>query len=215
MYDYNEIDKSLSVNINNNIVIQLLSDRSYKIKGDQLSCCCPFHNEKRPSFGINLRTGSYNCFSCDAQGNIVKFVSDILEINTAEAIERIREDGNYEVPSQYYYTLEDYAEEKNFDIDYLTELKLKTRDDGKAVVIPYFDANGNFVANRYRMNTYNKDADFPRFLWEKGAKIIPYGLQYLKNFSSEYIILVERRERLSCTNARGNTSFGYSRLRKF
>jgi DNA primase len=41
------------------------------------SCLCPFHQEKRPSFGIS-KTGLYNCFSCGESGNIYKLVKELL-----------------------------------------------------------------------------------------------------------------------------------------
>ena len=190
MNDPNEVGRNaVYKNVNcSNIVTKLLSDREVKIKGNELSCCCPFHDEKVPSFGFNLHTGQYNCFSCGAKGNIVTFVSEILNISIAEAIEKIREDGNFEVSSQYYYTLEDYAVEKGLNINFLIGLRIETKKDGTAVAIPYYDTDGNFVAYRYRNNPYS---DGPRFYWDKGSKAIPYGLQYLKNFSDEYIILVE------------------------
>jgi len=191
MSDPNEVGRNAAYRYVNgsNIVTELLSDRQLKIKGYELSCCCPFHDEKKPSFGINLYTGRYNCFSCGAKGNIVTFVSEMLNISKAEAIEKIREDGNFEVSSQYYYTLEDYAEEKGLNINNLIHLRVKTREDGRCVEIPYFDIDGKFVFNRYRNNPNN--SKFPKFHCEKGIKLIPYGLQFLKNFSDKYIILVE------------------------
>ena len=191
MSDPNEVGRNAVYrNVNgSNIVTELLSDRQLKIKGHELSCCCPFHDEKKPSFGINLYTGRYNCFSCGAKGNIVKFVSTMLNISRAEAIEKIREDGSFEVPSQYYYTAEDYAEEKGLNINTLIHLGVKTREDGKCVEIPYFDIDGEFVFNRYRNNPNN--SKFPKFHCEKGTKLIPYGLQFLNNFNDDYIILVE------------------------
>ena len=50
--------------------------------------CCPFHNDRRPSFSVNLCTGWYRCYStsCGVTGsNIVGFVSALLGFSTAEA----------------------------------------------------------------------------------------------------------------------------------
>lgn len=50
--------------------------------------CCPFHNDKNPSFSVNLRTGWYRCFStsCGQTGtNIVSFVSTLLGLSMADA----------------------------------------------------------------------------------------------------------------------------------
>lgn len=50
--------------------------------------CCPFHNDRRPSFSVNLCTGWYRCYStsCGVTGsNIVGFVSALMGFSTAEA----------------------------------------------------------------------------------------------------------------------------------
>lgn len=98
------------------IIRDLLEDdeRHITIKGSQLSCCCPFHQEKKASFGINLETGLYNCFSCSEKGNIVKFVSKMKDISILEALTFLQVEG-YDVDrkSNGYYTLKDYSEEKN------------------------------------------------------------------------------------------------------
>ena len=44
-----------------------------KQTGNWFTLLCPFHSETNPSFGINIETGSYNCFSCTAKGNFETF----------------------------------------------------------------------------------------------------------------------------------------------
>ena len=39
--------------------------------------CCPFHNEKTPSFTVNEAKGFYHCFGCGVSGDVVKFVQEI------------------------------------------------------------------------------------------------------------------------------------------
>lgn len=63
-------------------LVELGIIKNYKIKNDQLTCCCPFHEEETPSFGLNLKTGMYNCFSakCGAKGrNFLSFFQKIDE----------------------------------------------------------------------------------------------------------------------------------------
>ena len=48
-------------------------------------CCCPFHkdgNEQKPSFGINLDSGFYNCFTCGRKGNIEDLIDNIFIKNS-------------------------------------------------------------------------------------------------------------------------------------
>jgi len=57
-------------------IISDLKLRKAKLSGDNLVACCPNpdHDERHPSFGINLITGEYNCFSCGFKG---KYLSDL------------------------------------------------------------------------------------------------------------------------------------------
>jgi DNA primase len=41
-----------------------------KVKGLRMTCLCPFHKDTVPSLSINLKTGQYNCWSCEAKGNL-------------------------------------------------------------------------------------------------------------------------------------------------
>ena len=64
------------------IILNLLEARNIKnikISGNEIRCCCPFHEEINPSFSINLETGKYICFSgnCGKKGNIVSFISEL------------------------------------------------------------------------------------------------------------------------------------------
>lgn len=173
------------------IIKELLDDgeRHLTIKENQLSCRCPFHQESKPSFGINLETGLYNCFSCSEKGNIVKFVSKIKDISTLQALDELEMAG-YDIDrkSSGYYTLKDYSKEKNLDINYLTKiLKMETAPQGNSIRIPYFNQDGSQIAVRYRNHPESKT----RFYWSKGSKAHLYGLQFIDNFSSDYVVLVE------------------------
>jgi len=44
-------------------------------KGNQIKIICPFHNDHKPSCGVNLEKQVYNCFACDAGGNALDFVA--------------------------------------------------------------------------------------------------------------------------------------------
>ena len=43
-------------------------------RGNRWWGCCPFHNEKTPSFAINEYEQFFHCFSCGASGDVIKFV---------------------------------------------------------------------------------------------------------------------------------------------
>lgn len=59
-------------------------------KGKEFMCCCPFHDDSTPSFGIQEKTGLYNCFVCGG-GDFIKFIKNLESLNsTKEAIAFIR-----------------------------------------------------------------------------------------------------------------------------
>lgn len=57
-----------------------------KRKGNRYWGCCPFHNEKTPSFSVVPDKGFFYCFGCHAGGNVFKFISLIENVTYFEAI---------------------------------------------------------------------------------------------------------------------------------
>jgi DNA primase len=55
-------------------------------KGKNLWACCPFHQEKTPSFSVSPTKGFYKCFGCDAAGDSITFVREIEGISFVEAV---------------------------------------------------------------------------------------------------------------------------------
>ena len=124
------------------VILSLLAGREYKINGENLNCCCPFHDDKHPSFGINLQTGAYQCFSCEEKGSITDFVAKMLNVSNQEAWAYIQERiGGYVVMNDYKYNLEDFMQEKKIPPEMLQNLQIKTSENGTSIVIPYFDEN--------------------------------------------------------------------------
>ena len=48
---------------------------NYQASGHQVKVLCPFHDDHKPSLGVNLEKGVYNCFACGAGGNALDFVA--------------------------------------------------------------------------------------------------------------------------------------------
>jgi DNA primase len=66
-----------------------------KKNGTQHTGCCPFHDEKTPSFQVNDSKGVYKCFGCGAGGNnAISFYMAKLGLSYPEAIERVATDFN-------------------------------------------------------------------------------------------------------------------------
>ena len=55
--------------------------------GDQIKIICPFHNDHKPSCGVNLEKQVYNCFACDAGGNALDFVAHMEGLDPSNTSE--------------------------------------------------------------------------------------------------------------------------------
>jgi DNA primase len=67
-------------------------------KGDYWACC-PFHNEKTPSFHADDRKGIYYCFGCKASGDIFTFLTQKEGLHFGEAVRRLADEAGVPVPS--------------------------------------------------------------------------------------------------------------------
>src|ERR1700758_4544441 len=57
--------------------------------GGNLKGLCPFHDEKTPSFNVTPGKELFHCFSCDAGGDVIKFVQEIDHLTFTEAVEHL------------------------------------------------------------------------------------------------------------------------------
>ena len=62
-----------------------------KKKGANWMACCPFHQEKTPSFSVNPSKGFYKCFGCGKGGSVYNFLMEIEGLNFPEAVKRVAE----------------------------------------------------------------------------------------------------------------------------
>lgn len=60
-----------------------------KKRGNSHIACCPFHNEKSPSFNVVAKKQFYHCFGCGASGNAISFVMNYLNQGFVDAIETL------------------------------------------------------------------------------------------------------------------------------
>lgn len=65
--------------------------------GANYVCCCPFHDEKRPSFTVNQNKNIYKCFGCGKTGNAIDFLIDYRKIELPEALKILSEKYNIEM----------------------------------------------------------------------------------------------------------------------
>ena len=81
-------------------LLALLSSRITftKKSGSNHWACCPFHEEKTPSFSVNTQKGFYHCFGCGVSGDAIRFLMDYDNLPFPEAIERLAEFNGLDVP---------------------------------------------------------------------------------------------------------------------
>lgn len=67
--------------------------------GREYKACCPFHNEKTPSFTINDEKGFYHCFGCGAHGDAIRWMTDQRGLPFMEAVKELAASAGMEVPA--------------------------------------------------------------------------------------------------------------------
>ena len=67
-------------------------------RGSKYWACCPFHNEKTPSFMVSEDIGLYYCFGCKESGDVVKFVMKFESCDFMDACRILAKNANMELP---------------------------------------------------------------------------------------------------------------------
>ncbi len=67
--------------------------------GREWKACCPFHNEKSPSFTVNDEKGFYHCFGCGAHGDVIRWMTDQRGLQFMDAIKELASEAGMEVPA--------------------------------------------------------------------------------------------------------------------
>ncbi|WP_018692735.1 DNA primase [Algicola sagamiensis] len=82
-------------------IVDLIDQRvPLKRAGKNHQACCPFHNEKSPSFTVSQEKQFYHCFGCGAHGNAISFLMEYENLEFVDAIEDIAGQLNLEVPRE-------------------------------------------------------------------------------------------------------------------
>mgnify|MGYP000057595455 FL=1 len=82
-------------------LLSALIGRTVKITkaGREFRACCPFHNEKTPSFYVNDEKGFYHCFGCSAHGDAIRWMTDQRGLPFMDAIKELAQAAGMEVPA--------------------------------------------------------------------------------------------------------------------
>lgn len=67
--------------------------------GHEFKACCPFHNEKSPSFTVNDQKGFYHCFGCGAHGDVIRWMTDQRGLSFMDAVKELAAEAGLDVPA--------------------------------------------------------------------------------------------------------------------
>ena len=117
-------------------------------RGAEFWACCPFHNEKTPSFHIMPAKGSYYCFGCHKGGSAVGFIMDYEHMSYVEALRYLARKYHIEVVESEE-TAEDIASrQRSESLMLVSEFaggffreQLATTE-GRSVALAYFHSRG-------------------------------------------------------------------------
>src|SRR5579863_1274467 len=80
-------------------IVELIDKRvPLKKQGREFAACCPFHNEKSPSFFVSPAKQFYHCFGCGAHGTTISFLMEYDRIRFPEAVRELADMTGMEVP---------------------------------------------------------------------------------------------------------------------
>lgn len=68
--------------------------------GREFRACCPFHQEKTPSFYVNDDKGFYHCFGCSAHGDAIRWMTDQRGLPFIDAVKELAQAAGMEMPEQ-------------------------------------------------------------------------------------------------------------------
>lgn len=83
-------------------------------KGQNYWGCCPFHNEKTPSFSVNEDKGFYHCFGCGEHGDIISFVMKSENIDFRAAITELAAAAGLKMPDYKPKSPDQVAREESY-----------------------------------------------------------------------------------------------------
>ncbi|MDD3108593.1 MAG: DNA primase [Alistipes sp.] len=131
-------------------IVEVVSDFvTLQKKGINYKACCPFHNEKTPSFVVSPAKGLFKCFGCGKGGNAVTFVMDHENMTYPEALRYLAKKYGIEVNEEEQTPEELHRNDDresmmvvtSYAADYFAQT-LQQSDEGRSVGVSYFRERG-------------------------------------------------------------------------
>lgn len=152
-------------------------------RGAELWACCPFHNEKTPSFHVVPAKGIYHCFGCHKTGSAIGFVMDYEHLTYPEALRYLARKYGIEIVEKEESAEDIASRQRNESLYLVSEYagkffreQLKTQE-GRSVGLQYFHSRGLEDATIEKYGLGWAPAD--RHAFTDAAKAAGYKEEYL------------------------------------
>lgn len=119
------------VRMKNDIADVIASYVPLQKKGKRHWACCPFHQEKTPSFSVDSQKQLYHCFGCKASGNVISFVMAMDRLDFVDAVKQLATRAHMPIPE---ISLRDEEEMR-----YIRSLKERLYEAGKMAAQYFYD----------------------------------------------------------------------------
>ena len=131
-------------------ILDVVSDFvSLKKRGANYVGCCPFHNEKTPSFNVSPARNIYHCFGCGKGGNAVNFIMEHEQMSYPDALKYLAKKCNIEIKEKEFTPEEKERNDDRASMLILNDYAKKTfisnmfeTEEGRAIGLKYFRERG-------------------------------------------------------------------------
>ena len=145
----------------------------------QATGLCPFHDDSKPSFSVNLNNGVFNCFGCSEKGSVFDFLMKRDKIDFKTSMSNLAKIAGIKIPQN--------------------RKPLTKKSSKPLATYNYKDENGNllFQVCRFDPKAFKQRRPNPKkkgsWIWNmKGVKLVPYRLPDLKRAKTVFLVEGEK-----------------------
>lgn len=157
-------------------------DRRVPLKkaGQNYQACCPFHNEKTPSFTVSPAKQFYHCFGCGAHGTAIGFLMEYGGLDFVDAVKELADDAGLAVPEDASFNPQSRAAPQLGEAMETAAAFYKQQLKGSQRAIDYLKKRGltGVIAARYGMGYAPAQADMLKAVFPdyRAAELATVGL---------------------------------------
>ncbi|AOH35603.1 DNA primase [Luteimonas sp. JM171] len=124
-------------------IVEVISARvPLKRQGREYAACCPFHDERTPSFTVSPTKQFYHCFGCGAHGSAIGFLINYDRLEFLDAVDELARAAGMEVPRETQQRNRDSDTEAMFSVLQASERFYRKQLAGSDAARAYLDNRG-------------------------------------------------------------------------